>query len=79
MLKSAREGFDYVTLVVSDGNPFDGVDGRGFNLDQRTDSEAPVYPSPARVRVRSDPVAMPQASDPCSAPQSRGLKSLFER
>ncbi len=37
MRQPAKEGFDYVTLVDPDGNPFDVVEARGFKFGQRTD------------------------------------------
>lgn len=39
LVQPAREGFDWVTLVDPDGNPFDVIDTRRFKFGQRTDSE----------------------------------------
>jgi len=37
MRQPAKEGFDYVTLVDPDGNPFDVVEAPEFKFGQRTD------------------------------------------
>lgn len=37
MRQPPEEGFDYVTLVDPDGNPFDVIEARGFKFGQRTD------------------------------------------
>ena len=37
----AREGFDYVTLVDPDGNPFDVIETPGFRYGQRTPTAEP--------------------------------------